>query len=369
MITLSTPPDTKTTGEATRKPGRGRRIWSIVMASIVAHIAVFVVFGLVVVARFFTEPEATFTVAKNVVIPAQTREHQMEMAEHEAAAPRPTFTEKLISTAPTDFAFPEAPDVTTDELSPFDPNQIISDQLSSLAGTAGMGFGTGLSAAGGGGEGEGMSFFDIRDVAKSVVIMIDVSASMFGRTGDLDYSTRKLVRRGKEQSFQGVREEAFKLIDGLSVNTRFNIIHWSGSARIWREGGLVPASGKNKTAAKEHIQSRIDYGKAGPTEGRRGGTRHDYALEAVLALEPETVFMLTDGNATESLEGGGFRVIEGRELYALIREAREARETVPRIHTIYYLTGRDKQEEERMLKGLATRTGGKFRKVKAPQKQ
>ena len=34
-----------------------------------------------------------------------------------------------------------------------------------------------------------------------------------------------------------------------------------------------------------------------------------------------------------------------------------------------YLTGQDKREEERMLRGISTRTGGKFRKVKVEKRK
>ena len=42
--------------------------------------------ALVVVARFFAEPQATFEVVKAYRIPVQTREHRMNMARHEAVA-------------------------------------------------------------------------------------------------------------------------------------------------------------------------------------------------------------------------------------------------------------------------------------------
>ena len=158
-----------------------------------------------------------------------------------------------------------------------------------------------------------------------------------------------------------------KLIDGLPLDARFNVLYWSGSARLWREG-LVRATDGNKADAKTHIQDRIDVNRAGPTGGRPGGTRHDYALEAVFALKPEVAFMLTDGNATASQPGGGFRVIEDRELFRQISDAKKASERLPRIHTLYYLTGQDKREEERLLRGIATRTGGKFRKVKVKKR-
>jgi hypothetical protein len=211
-----------------------------------------------------------------------------------------------------------------------------------------------------------MSFFNIRDQSRSVVIMIDVSASMFGRTGDLDYSSGKLMRKGTAQAFQVVREEAAKLIDGLSVNTLFGIIHWSGSARLWKEA-LVPATSGHRAAAKRYLQEQVDYNKAGPRGGRPGGTRHDYALEALLALQPETAFMLTDGNATRSLGRGAFEVIEAQELLAQLEAAVTEGARLPRLHTIYYVTGKDDKEEERMLRSLARRTGAQFRKQAAEQ--
>ena len=190
---------------------------------------------------------------------------------------------------------------------------------------------------------------------------------MFGRTGDLDYGSSKLVRKGKEQAFQAVREEAFGLIDKLSVNTLFGVIYWSGSARVWKEQ-LVPATKANKSAAKALIQARVDYNKAGPIGGRPGGTRHDYALEKLFQMRPEVAFMLTDGNATQSLGRGKFEVIDAKTLLKIIQNAEAEEPRLPRIHTIYYLTGKDKREEERMLKSLSRKTGGKFRKQKAKSK-
>jgi hypothetical protein len=108
-------------------------------------------------------------------------------------------------------ALPELPQVPLDQMLPLDPAELLSDQVATAIGQAGSGIG-GVGGAGSGGTGSGMSFFGIRDKGQSVVIMIDVSDSMFGRTGDLDYATRKLVRRGQEQSFQQVRNEAMAMI-------------------------------------------------------------------------------------------------------------------------------------------------------------
>ncbi len=344
--------------------GKRGLVFSIIIGSVVVHVIALVLFGLLKIAEYFNEPEATFTVEKTVVIPAQTKEHKMNMAKHAAMTPKPVFDQKLVSVRPTDFALPDLPKVPIDQMIPLDPSELISDQIASLSGSAGLGAGLGQGLRGGGGTGSGMSFFNVKDNARSLVVMIDVSASMFGRTGDYDYSTSKLIRRGEEQAFQAIRNEAFKLIDGLSVNTLFGIIHWSGSARLWKEQ-LVTATKGNKAAAKEHIQTNVDHNKAGPRGGRPGGTRHDYALEALFQLRPETAFMLTDGNATRSGGRGKFEVIEAKELYAIIDQASKDLPLLPRIHTIYYLTGKDKREEEKMLKGISRKTNGRFRKQKA----
>jgi hypothetical protein len=347
-----------------RTTRRRRLIGSIIFGSVVAHVILLVVFGIWIVAKQFQDPEATFDVVQKIKIPVQTPEHRMNMAQHEAMTPKPSFTDKLVSTRPAEIALPELPQVDMDQILPLDPSELVTDQLTTLAGTAGLGSGQGSGQLGGGGKGSGMSFFDINDNAKSVVIMIDVSRSMFGRTGDYDYSTSKKLREGEAQAFQVVREEAFKLVEGMGIDSRFGIIHWSGSARSWKET-LVPATDENKRLAKEHIQKNVDVGKAGPRGGRPGGTRHDYALEALFALEPEVAFMLTDGNATRSLGGGKMETIEGKELYKQISEAKKGQPSLPRIHTVYYLTGQDKREEERMLRGISSRTGGEFRRVKA----
>jgi len=360
MITVSADDSAKKKADVLR---RKRLAVSIVIGSIVVHLVGLVFFGVWVMARYFQDPPAEFKVEKVLKIPPQTPEHKMNMARHEAMTPKPSVTDKIISTRPTAFALPDLPKVPVEQMLPLDPSDLVSNQVNSLVGSAGMGGGMGQGISGGGGTGSGLSFFGIKDNARSVVIMIDVSASMFGRTGDLDYDTGKLLRVGKEQSFQQVREEAFKLIDSLTVNTRFGIVRWSGSARSWKPE-LVPATAENKAAAREHVQNEVDANSSGPQGGRPGGTRHDYALEEVLRLNPEVAFMLSDGNATRSKPGGGSEIIPEDELVALLEDAKKQRPEIPRIHTLYYLTGADKREEEKLLQSISRKSGGKPKKIK-----
>ena len=218
-----------------------------------------------------------------------------------------------------------------------------------------------MGAGGLGGTGKGVSFFGIQDQSKSVVIMIDVSDSMFTRTGDA--RGRVLVRKGASQSFQAVRDEAIRLVRDLSIQSRFGLIRWSGGAYSWKPH-LVPATDKNKEEAIRHIETEIDMKTAPPRNGRPGGTRHDYALEEAFRLRPETLFMLTDGNATSSA-GGGLRPIPAEDIWQAAEIGQRGLQSPARLHVIYYLTGAEKEDEERMLRGLATKNGGQFRKTHA----
>lgn len=351
-----------------RAPGKHRALVSgILVFSVLVHVAALIIFGLWVVSRYFKEPEAVFEMKPDPRIAPQTPEHRLNMARHEAMAPKPVMTKRLVSTRPSAIALPEMPVIEVDQAVNMDNLLATGLNSAGLAGALGMGSAEGLT--GGGGTGTGMSFFGIRDKGQSVVILIDVSDSMFGRTGDMDYATRKLVRHGKEQGFQRVRDEAIALIDGLGVNARFGIIRWSGSARTWKPE-LVAATDENKRLAKEHIQNEVDAFTARPTGGRPGGTRHDYALEELFKLDPEVAFMISDGNATRSGGAGGrLEVIPTDDLEKMIEDAKEKSKRVPKIHTIYYLTGADNRDEERMLKQLSRRTDGDSRKVKAEVKK
>ncbi|HUF61726.1 MAG TPA: hypothetical protein VMN36_06595 [Verrucomicrobiales bacterium] len=346
--------------------GKSKKSWmSIVVASVAAHVVLGMLLAWYVVSESRPPPEAVFEVAAPIRIPPDPKRHRMSMARQAAVAAAPPVREAMASTRKVEFALPESVGKLDTE-----PPPMFAEGLSAALGALASGAaGSGLGKGGGKGAGEsgGFSFFNIQDEASSVLIMIDVSASMFGRTGDYDYNSRKLLRQGKEQAFQGVREEAFRLIDALNLHTRFGVVHWSGSARSWKDA-LAPGSAANRAEAKQHIQRSVDCNKAPPSGGRPGGTRHDYALEEAFRLGPEVVFLLTDGNATRSLEGGGFEAIPNEELFDLVETLGKESGRMPRIHTIYYVTGQDKDEEEKLLRGLSRKTDGQFRKVKAPKK-
>ena len=284
-------------------------------------------------------------------------ERKMQTQSVPAAVPK-----RVLTTGLAKVQLPPMPDIPVPKTAANAPTMAGASGTVGFASAATLGGG----ALGGTGSGSPVNFFGIRDVSTSVVIMIDVSDSMFTRTGDAEGG--KLVKLGKEQSFQAVRDEAIKLVQSLTPGTRFGIVRWSGGAYTWKPE-LVPATDENKQAAIAHIQNDINMKKAPKKPDRPGGTRHDYALEEAFKLKPETIYMITDGNATGDSPTDPSKKISAADIYKVAEEGQKSLTKKARLHAIYYLTGKEKAEEKELLTRLASRNGGQFRNVEAKNRK
>lgn len=355
-----------------------RLIFTIVVIAVAVHLIAGGVAAVLVVARYFLQPQATFEVQKDIRLPAREREHRMNMAEFDAMTPKPSFTDQMQALRPTEFALPDLPKVPLDQMLPLDPSAIVTDQVASMVGTAGTGA-AGEGGSGSGGVGSGMSFFGIQDAGRSVIIVVDTSNSMFERS-----------RRGEMHrfDFKTIKEQATQLIDKLNINTRFNVIIYEGGSMAFSKE-FLPATDANKAAAREWIQGLsedpdMSIGKRpgrGPKLMEGGGTRLDTAMKQTFSFQPEVVYIITDG---EINRGSGSRreseresrnsrnysesdKIGEREMLAIISELQKELPEPARIHTILYETSVVRPEEERTIRAIARHNGGKFRKVEAKE--
>jgi hypothetical protein len=328
---------------------------------LIAVIGLHLLFGggaaLWVVSKYSASRKLTFNAGPKSPNPSERAlEHRVQLQKKtQTTSAPPAVPKRVLTTGLAKVALPPLPEIKTTESAP---------RTMMSAGGAGAAFGaSGAPSLGGGagGNGTAINFFGIRDISTSVVIMIDVSDSMFTRTGDA--SGRTLVRHGKGQNFQVIRDEAIKLVQSLTPQTRFGIVRWSGGAYSWKPE-LVPATEENKQAAIAHIQTEVDC-KTAKAKGRPGGTRHDYALEEAFSLKPETIYMLTDGNATAAQPGGGLKPIPPQEIYRVAEDGQKQLPKKAHLHVIYYLNSKEKSDEVAMLRGLASRNNGKFQKVEA----
>jgi hypothetical protein len=343
---------------AVPKPDKWWRSRPVLFISIGAHL----LFGLgatyLVVSKHSAARKLTFQAGPKSPNPSdRALQHKVQMQQKNKTAPA-AVPKRVLTTGVSKIELPTMPSM---------PGEHAGPPLPKMAAAGGAGFGppgTGSGSLGGTGTGAQINFFGIRDKSSSVVIMIDVSDSMFSRTGDAE--SGKLVKHGREQSFQAVRDEAIKLIESLNPNVNFGIVRWSGGAYSWKPE-LVAATDENKKAAIAHVQEEIDMKTARPKKGRPGGTRHDYALEQAFLLKPETIYMITDGNATAAPPGGGgVKAIPPADLFKITDAGQKTLTKRARLHIIYYLNGKERAEEKQMLMSLAARNSGQFRQVTAP---
>jgi von Willebrand factor type A domain-containing protein len=338
-----------------------RRRWWRTRSFLLISIGLHLLFGLgaayVVVSRYSAARKLTFQAGPKSPNPAERAlEHRVQLKEKTKSAPA-AIPKRVISSAPSKVELPPMPSLAAPAEAPQAPIMAGAGQSADFGPRPGT-----MGSVGGTGSGAAINFFGIRDKSSSVVIMIDISDSMFTRTGDAE--GRKLARHGAEQNFQTVRDEAIKLVQSLASNVQFGIVRWSGGAYSWK-AELIPATEENKQAAVAHIQNDVDMKKAKAKKGEAGGTRHDLAIQEAFNLKPEVIYMLTDGNATAAQPGGGLSPIPPEDIFRVADVGQKTLGRRARLHVIYYLTGADNASERQMLMSLAARNGGKFLTVSA----
>lgn len=343
---VATRPDAQAAAERKRRRGM---LASILVAVIVVHVVALVLAGIWVVAQFFTQPEATFEVKKRVVIPPPNREHQMTMAQHEAMAPKPSFNDRIVSTRPVNFALPDLPQMDLDQMLPLDPSELISDQVSSLVGTAGLGAGMAQGVAGLGGTGSGFSFFGVDANGDRIVLLFDVSQSVINK------AERNNVPLSR------IKEETLNLVNRLPIDARFGIIQFVRNYKPFNDE-LLPASPANREAAREWIEN--EWRETGQMpRGGRGVFSPDpngvvAVLDAAFRMRPDVIFIISDGGFWQSYPSN--RRIPNNEIEAKIRELQaQAAGQVP-IHFIGFEMSRD---DVRDWRRITSRSGGKLRSI------
>lgn len=332
---------------AQARSGRRKMILAIILIVLGLHVLGGIVAGVFVIARYIFPPPATFVVKKDIRLPAKQREHKMNMAAFDAMTPKPSFNDKMQSMRPAPFSLPELPNVPLDQMLPLDPSAIVSDQVSSLVGTAGLG-GGGQGAGGLGGTGTGFSFMGVQSTGKRILLLFDVSSSV----------TNKAAASGMPLS--RIQEETLTLIDSLPSSSRFGIIQFSQNYKPFGTE-LVPATDPNRQAVREWVQNQ--WVESGSLSGS-GVVSNPKGLIGVLELaakmQPDVVFLISDCSFQWRPEGN-IGTIPWRDVQAAARAvSSDASEKCP-INIIGFQV---KPSDRSDARAVASRSGGKFREIK-----
>ena len=336
-----------------RKPHRRGLVATTVLIAVAVHVIGLFVAGAVIVARYFAEPKAVFTVPpREIRVPVQTREHKMTMASHEAMAPKPSYNDRLVSIRPAAFALPEMPKVNLSQMLPLDPSEIISDQIGSLVGSGGRGSGMGSGGLGSGGMGGmGMSFFGIKTEGRRILLLFDVSGSVVNKA---NASGMPLAR---------IKEETVNLVNRLPLNSRFGIVQFVRNYKPFAEE-LVVASPPNKEKIRSWIESEWNESGMMPLgTGVRGTIPNGLpiVLDFAFSLRPDTIFLISDGSFEQTTNPEPHRKVPADEFDAQLKRLQAAAGQEVPIHFIGFQM---KPEDQATWQRLTQRNGGRLRTIK-----
>ncbi|NJK92525.1 MAG: hypothetical protein HC904_12255 [Blastochloris sp.] len=298
-------------------------------------------------AKWFAPPEATFVAKKMVAIPPQIIDPKMASAELERPHPNLPWMKKWpaygkpASPCPTS---PRCPWIRSWTSIPPPPSPIppwVSVPVREAEGGGG---------AGGGGEGSGLNFFGIQTQAKSVIIVFDVSLSVLNKAQKAGVPITK------------IRDETMKLIDGLSINTKFNLVQYS---RIYQPmaAEMQSPNDASKTAAKNWLEKefrtdgslpRSVRGSRAPEAGQDNGIA--FVMDGVLAMQPDVVFLISD--ASFQSENHPTQV-PWKELEDVIKKHEKAGNPT-RINFIGFEM---KADDKREMRSIVRRTEGVIKEI------
>lgn len=333
--------------DALTKKRRRKLIFSIVIGAVVLHLILGLFAGIWVIAKYIMPPPATFEIQKDIRLPAKQREHRMNMAAFDAMTPKPTFNDKMQSLRPAPFALPELPKMPMDQMLPLDPSAILSDQVSSLVGTAGMG-GGGQGAGGLGGIGTGFSFMGIKSQGKRILLLFDVSSSV----------ANKAVRSGVPLT--KIRDETVALLNSLPISSRFGLIQFTQNYKAFNKE-LLPASDQNRDAAKQWLNDEwVDSGMMSASRTVASNPRGlAGVLELAAQMQPDVIFLISDASF-QWRASGSLSDIPWDEIKKIVKGPLQSGGDCK----LNFIGFEMKPEDRTEMGAIARSSGGKVREIK-----
>jgi hypothetical protein len=273
----------------------------------------------------------------------------MNMAALDAAAPKPTFSDRMQSTRPTTFSLPDLPNIAMDQPLPLDPSQVISENINALGVGDGMGTGSGSGSAGAGGfGGSGMSFLGVQSTGKRILLLFDVSTSVLNKASAAGIPLEK------------IQEETLHLIAKLPVTARFGIIQFTQNYKPFNRE-LLPATDPNRAAATEWVKNEwVTTGTMGASSKVTSNpTGFIGVLELAAQMKPDVLYVISDGSfqwkATGNIDNIPWSDIK-KILDGSLQEGQKC--------VVNFIAFQPKDDDLKELKRLSSRTSGKTIELK-----
>ena len=186
-----------------------------------------------------------------------------------------------------------------------------------------------------------MKLFNVQAKAQNVVFVVDVSGSMI--TGEKSVKTYEVLER-----------EIVKVINSLGDKNTFGIVAFSKDAEAYKPQ-LVRANnaekGRGVNWLKKISPDQINDPRASEEERQfHHGTRADLGLARAFAMQPDTIFFISDGEPT------GVRADQ------VLDQMKALQSNLPQpvtIHAIAFLA----DGGQKFMEDLAAQNRGTFREV------
>lgn len=322
----SSPPDRRTL----KRPAKRTIFYALATQTGLLLIAVFVI---VLEPLFRSDPE--FTARKTIYLPQKVLEQSVALSEFQQAASKPMLMDRLTTSALTPTDLPAMPTVPRSDATPLDPSEMLAGDAQSLLAQSG------LTGAIGGLKSRASvaAFFGVSDSAEKVAVVVNTSASV----------VRKARSRGV--TIERIQSEMINLVRGLDSGTQFGIVQFSQGARTFADF-LAPATAPNKDAVARWVPENLRGNPvAGASDAYFG---HEAGLALAFALQPDVIFLLTDGQLDRrTVEGGRvtYPEIPYADFLRSVRAMQRRAGTDVRIHVIGFEMEKADAENMRRLAG------------------
>jgi len=296
-----------------RRPATRTIIYAIATQVVLLLIAVFVV-----VLKPFFRDDPEFTTRKTIYLPQKVLDHSVALSEFQQAASKPMLMDRLTTSALMPTNLPAMPDVPRSDATPLDPSEMLASDAQSLLANSG------LTGAIGGLKSRASvaAFFGVSDSAEKIVVIVNTSASV----------VRKARSRGV--TIEKIQDEMIGLVRGLDSGTQFGIVQFSQGSRGFADF-LAPATAANKEAVTKWVPDNLKGNPiAQPGDPYFG---HEAGFAAAFALQPDVIFLLTDGQLNRrTVEGGrvSYPEIPYNDFLRSVRAMQRRAGTDTRVHVI-----------------------------------
>jgi len=291
-------------------------------------------------------PRSAFVAKKKIYLPQKELEHKVALSAFQNATRSPMQIERISTAALIPNALPALPDLPQSAFNPIERNSMGLQSDSLLGQSRLLGALNGLRS-----ESSSASLFGIEDQGQRILILFDNSSTVWNKASAAGVTTGAFV------------DELSALVDGLNANTLFGLVPFARKVGTFRDH-MIAATARNKSQAKFWITENV--------RSTRKKTRLEFAedgiqgaLTVAFQLEPEVIFIVSDGDFQRSKTGkASAGNVPWEAIDKTLRTLTREYGIRPRIHFVGF---RVEPEAIQAIRKITTRYKGKFKSFGARQ--